>query len=266
MSDFPYVDVVSTTGLYSLENSLGATRDLDWSFRFDGMSLTRTVPLMSVLGAYGARKTGPTTTAAREFSMVGLVQGATPAAASAAADELEAFLSFGPVKVIRNGKYLEAELVNFLREWENERVSEVTIEMVAFMPLWVAYTESSSVEGMSSTVDGLVVSNGGSVFANPTVTVAVTGASAGTYLEITNDTNGDSLRITDSFVSGDVYAINTEGFIVTLNDTRALSVIDDTFLLNGFRLEAGTNTLSFASDATFNGNITIAFRERFFSP
>lgn len=234
-----------------LENSRGQTMTLPPTLYVSGFNRPRPVTIVETLtGDALARHSVPR---AARGALTGTLVGSNYEAAQALLDDLLSFITAAPLKLRLHGgssRYLTVYPEGMSDEATVlARAATISIPLIAPDPHWTGTARSEHREVTTSVTFN--VTNHGSANVHPVIKLI--GRSAGGQVsrnpKVMNNTTGSVLEFGNLLSQGQTLTVNTVKRTALLGAEGKLDEVNDSFLIHGFHLQPGVNSLTVSTTA-----------------
>ncbi|TDX52136.1 phage distal tail protein [Orenia marismortui] len=250
--------------MIKLVNSKNQEIILNPTFSFNEIESSKNIKSQEIANLDGEEYQGSKYNA-RSFKVAGaIINTRNSELLRAEVDELYNFLQHEPIKVYRNkdiDKYISGYINSESQSWHPlDRWVKLEFEFLAVDPFFYSSGETRG-EAISNILHNFQVVNDGNIAINPTLTISF---NSGTTTDpvIENLENGDKIVLNGDFGVGDEVIIDCERMIVTKNGSIALSIVNDSFLLDSFKLEAGRNNTEFRCENSADLSLVFSFKNK----
>ncbi len=232
-----------------LTNALGAEKILPLTIFFKRVPFDVDVPTQPLYGLDGDVVTGKPTLRPRQFTLEGRIYHPDKERIRQELDSILSFLMHPPIEVYRqhhHDRYLRAYPLGAPQDWiDGGAELELRIPMVAFDPYWYGPAamhifSQSWIINIDSTAPALPV---------------IETTSSVNSLTVTNQTTGDEVVVSGA---NGVILVDNVTHTITVDGENALHLVNDDWLLYGFRLIPGDNLISTSQE------IKITYRHRYY--
>jgi len=235
--------------LIKIGNSLNQEKVLPLTMSFSRVPLEIEVPTQPLYGRDGAVVTGKPYLQPRQFILQGSIYHPNKSQIVQTLDALLAFLMHTPLKVYRQhylNRYLLSYPMGAPQDWVDAGAElQLRIPMIAYDPYWYGPAamhifSQSWIINIDSTAPALPV---------------IETTSSVNSLTVTNQTTGDEVVVSGA---NGVIVVDNVNHIVTIDDDNRLDLVNDEWLLYGFKLVPGDNIISTSQE------IKITYRHRYY--
>lgn len=225
-------------------NSLSQSITLPLGLSLRNIPLNVETPHMPLYGLDGAIVTGPTKVLPRQLEISGSLFEPNKVQIRDQWDEILRVLMRPPLKIYKwSDRYINAYCQGAPQDWINAGAElGVRIPVVAFDPYWYGEKESHSISSSKS------ISYTGNVPVSPLITVP------SGHATIYNITTGNSIIVHGT----SQVVIDSEAFTVKQGSIDRLDIVNESWLMHGFKLVPGMNTITSSSP------IVVEFNPRYY--
>ena len=232
-----------------LTNALGAEKVLPLTMSFRRVHFDIDVPSQPLLGLDGDVVTGKSTLRPRQFTLEGGIYHRDKERIRQELDSILSFLMHPPVEVYRqhyHDRFLRAYPLGTTQDWLDAGAElQLRIPMVALDPYWYGQEVEVAVS------DAQVIEVDGTAPTYPLIRTVNSVYS----LTVSNGTTGKSI---DYDGASGIIEIDNARHTVTADGTNRLDLVNDEWLIAGFELLPGENTI------TTSTPITVTYRPRWY--
>jgi len=250
--------------MIKLMNSKNQEILLNPTFSFDEIESSKSIKSQEIANLDGEEYQGSKYNA-RTFSIEGaMINTSNSQQLRDDVDELYRFLQYEPIKVYRNkdiDKYIKGYINSASKNWHPlDKWVKLEIEFLAVDPFFYSSGETRG-ETITTILDNFAVVNDGNVEIHPSISL-IFNSGATTDPVIENLTTGDVIILDGDFMSGDEIVIDCERMTIAKNGNNALNIVNDTFLLDSFRLEAGRNDIEFRCENSADLVLNFSYKNK----
>ena len=232
-----------------LTNALGAEKILPLTMSLSRVPLEIDIPSQPLFGLDGDVRTGKSTLRPRQLVLEGSVYFPDKKRIEQEFDSLLSFLLKPPIEVYRqpyHDRYLRAYPMGSVQDWLDAGAElQLRIPMVALDPYWYGQEVEVAVS------DAQVIEVDGTAPTYPLIRTVNSVYS----LTVSNGTTGKSI---DYDGASGIIEIDNARHTVTVDGTNRLDLVNDEWLIAGFELLPGENTI------TTSTPITVTYRPRWY--
>ncbi|WP_018249715.1 phage distal tail protein [Orenia marismortui] len=250
--------------MIKLINSKNEEMILNRYFSLNEIESTKSIKSQELVSKDGEEYQGSKYNA-RSFEIKGAMINTTDSELlRAEVDELYNFLQHEPIKVYRNkdiDRYISGYINSNSKNWHPlDKWVKLEFEFLAVDPFFYSSGETRG-EAINNILHNFQVVNDGNIAINPTLTINFNSATT-TDPIIANLENGNIIILNGNFGAGDEVIIDCERMIVTKNGSNALSIVNDEFLLDSFKLEAGRNDIEFRCENSVDMSLVLSYKNK----
>lgn len=222
-----------------LSNKFGSEIELDY-VSLSNIPLSWNVPLARINNGPGGVITARNQLETRTIQLSGPIYDRDKSNIHSTLQTLLILLQSPPIQVYsdnfaRDDMFFNGYPENLPQNWIDKRELRINLNMVVPEP----FLYGEKVEE----VDPSELENEGNYPVSPLI--QVTFSDSGGLIQIENTTNDDIIEIEHDFENGDVLVIDNRNFVIKLNGDNILDDVNDDWLLNGYKLERGSNNVTY---------------------